>query len=74
MKKMIATSMSTSSLPSVQMIQSQNQLMNLMNEIKKFRNYSKQLNLLLDETLNSYKELKSMQSKTVISTGMLFFL
>lgn len=44
------------------LINNQNQLNSLINEIKKFRNYTKQLNLLLDETLNAYKELKSLQN------------
>ena len=64
---MMTTSMSSSALPAVQMIQSQNQIVGFANEIKKFKNYSKQLNLLLDETQNSFKELKSMQNKAIIS-------
>ncbi len=57
------SSLSTSA-STVHMIQNQNQLICFINEIKKFKTYSKQLNMLLDETLESYKEL---QNKSIVS-------
>ena len=57
------------SASTVHMMQNQNQLISFINEIKKFKNNSKQLNMLLDETLESYKEL---QNKAIVS-GLIFY-